>query len=88
VINLVTLFSDNDSLCFFEEYDLQGLTLISMSLTWEPYLTMGECDDNHICNSYGYFYDLVENLAKEYGLSGNISNCIYVTEHSGIILRL
>jgi len=29
----------------------------SLSLTWNPYLDLGKCDEQNICQSSGYFYE-------------------------------
>ncbi len=48
-----------------EQYDFRGLTVKGISLPWEPFLFMVDCDDEGICADVGGFIkDYVDILAK------------------------
>ena len=46
-----------------EEYDLQGIHLLSMSLSWNPYFLLFDCNDQgKQCKSEGYLKNLMDGL--------------------------
>ncbi len=48
-----------------EDYDLGGLTVTSISLSWEPFMIMKGCDESGLCTqSYGFIMDLLDILAQ------------------------
>ncbi len=50
--------------------DLQGLTITSISLPWQPYLYMSDCgDDGKTCANSGYLIDYLDILARRYNFS-------------------
>ena len=52
-----------------EDFDLQGLRLNSISLSWQPYLNMEECN-GHICSHQsGYLKDYMDILSKEFNFT-------------------
>jgi hypothetical protein len=53
-----------------EDYDLNGLTIYSISDTWAPFLTLEDCDESGSkCTSYGYLNDYNDMIAKQYNFS-------------------
>jgi hypothetical protein len=49
-----------------KEYDLNGLTIYSISLSWSPYLILDDCDQvGQNCTTYGYLKDYTDVLAKK-----------------------
>jgi hypothetical protein len=49
-----------------EDYDLNGLTIYSISLNSLPYLTMEDCDeDGKHCNTYGYLKDYADVISQK-----------------------
>ena len=73
VITLMTGYTINDlkfrrdSYTIKEQYDFNGLTVRSTSLTWAPFLTINDCnDDGTDCAiQYGYLMDYMDALAKD-----------------------
>jgi hypothetical protein len=56
-----------------EDYDLQGLTLRSISLQWKPYLVIEDCDAfGQRCKNSGY---LKVNRVARLGPFGKLFNC-------------
>jgi hypothetical protein len=55
-----------DSYQYAEDYDLNGLTIYSISDSWAPFLTLGDCNENGtMCNSYGYLKDYTDMISKQ-----------------------
>ena len=54
-----------------ETYDLQGLQITSTSLTWAPYLTIDECNDDGLncAKNHGYIIDFMDNLATTFNFT-------------------
>jgi hypothetical protein len=49
-----------------EDYDLNGLTLYAISLSWAPYLTVEDCNQvGQNCTNYGYLKDYTDVIAKK-----------------------
>jgi hypothetical protein len=49
-----------------EDYDLNGLTIYSISLSWGPYLTFEDCNEvGNNCTNYGYLKDYTDVIAKK-----------------------
>jgi hypothetical protein len=49
-----------------EVYDLNGLTIYSISLSWSPYLTIKDCNQvGKNCTNYGYLKDYTDVIAKK-----------------------
>ena len=62
------LFKGN-TLRIKENFDMQGLKLRSISLSWPPYLNMEECD-GHICtHQFGSLKDYMDILATEFNFT-------------------
>ena len=57
----------NGSNTILEDYNLKGLKLTTISLTWVPFLTLKECDENGTnCKIiYGYIKDYMDALSKD-----------------------
>jgi hypothetical protein len=48
-----------------EDYNLNGLTIYSLSITWAPYLSLEDCDKSgENCKTYGYLKDYTDIIAK------------------------
>ena len=48
-----------------ENYDLKGLKILSNTLTWAPFFTIENCDDEgKNCNHYGFYHDYMEDMGK------------------------
>jgi len=62
--NLILL---DDKFCVYEDYDLQGLPVISNSDEWKPFLYYTNCDKDGFsnCESHGFFYELTQMVAKK-----------------------
>ena len=54
-----------------EHYDLQGLTLRSIGLTWSPYLTVDECNEKgeDCAVNSGFFVDAMNELSKKFNFT-------------------
>jgi hypothetical protein len=62
-------FSRN-TLQIIEDYDLNGLTITSISLSLAPYLTLENCDQSgKNCTVYGYLKDYADVLAKQFNFT-------------------
>jgi hypothetical protein len=49
-----------------EDYDLNGLTIYSISLSWSPFLILEDCDEvGKNCTNYGYLKDYTDMIAKK-----------------------
>merc|ERR1712154_345821 len=57
----------NGSLKVKEEYDLNGLKVRATSLTWAPFLTIDDCNDEGLecAQYYGYLKDYMDAMATE-----------------------
>jgi hypothetical protein len=55
-----------DSYQFVEDYDLNGLTIYSISDSWAPFLTLANCNENGtICDNYGYLKEYTDVIPKQ-----------------------
>ena len=81
---LDALIFANDSLRIIETFDMQGLEIRSTSLTWAPYLTLEDCDNDGLnCKkNYGYLHDYMEKLADMFNFT--FSSQQNVDNHWGI----
>ena len=53
-------FADESSLLIRETYDLGGLQIRSISMPWDPYLMLTDCESNgRECNNDGYLIGTV-----------------------------
>ena len=54
-----------------ETFDLQGLQITSTSLTWAPYLTIDDCDEDGLncAKNYGFMMDIMDNLAIRFNFT-------------------
>jgi hypothetical protein len=51
-------------------FDLKGLRIRSTSLSWSPFLTMTDCDENgKNCKSIGYLIDYTNLVAKQFNFT-------------------
>ena len=49
-----------------ENYDLDGITIYSISDIWAPFLTLEHCNENGtMCNNYGYLKDYTDMIARQ-----------------------
>jgi hypothetical protein len=54
-----------DERCIHEDYDLQGLEVTSVSLTWSPFVFIDNCDSKNNCQTSGMLlHELSLSLAK------------------------
>lgn len=63
-------FDDNSSK-IIEAFDMHGLEITSSSLTWAPYLTIDDCNEDGLdcAKNYGYLIDLMDELAIKFNFS-------------------
>ena len=63
-------FADNSSM-MIEKYDMGGLKITSSSLTWSPYLTIDDCNEDGMdcAKNYGYLIDLMDKLAVKFNFT-------------------
>ena len=47
-----------------EIYDMKGLHIVSITLSWAPYFTLVDCIENKHCRSEGYLTDVMNNLGE------------------------
>ena len=60
VINLLKFDSSGR---IVEGYDMQGLHILSVTLTWDPYFTLYDCKkDQNKCSSKGYLTEIMNLL--------------------------
>jgi hypothetical protein len=53
------------SLQIIEDYDLNGLTIYSISDTWAPYLILEDCnEEGRQCTNSGYLKDYTDIIAR------------------------
>jgi len=51
-----------------EDYDLQGMTVISHTLSWSPHVNVGQCDERgYNCENSGLFSDLGLMMSRQLG---------------------
>ena len=63
VINLLRFDSSGR---IVEGYDMQGLHIISVTLSWAPYFTLYDCKkDQKTCSSKGYLTDVMNILGDK-----------------------
>ena len=69
VINHLT-FAESSSR-IIEKFDLQGLQITSTSLTWAPYLTIDDCNEDGLecAKNYGYLIDIMDKLAVKFNFT-------------------
>ena len=62
---------EKNSYTIIEKFDLGGLKIRSISLTWAPFLTINECNyEGTDCEiQYGYLMDYMETLAQEHNFT-------------------
>ena len=62
IINVVQL---NDDKMIKEHYELNGIHITSLSLSWTPYFLLSGCNENgKFCKSEGYLSNLMDELGK------------------------
>ncbi len=56
-----------------ENYDFNGYQLVFTSLTWAPYLTVSDCDnEGRNCNFYGFFGDMMDIYSTDFNFTWDI----------------
>ena len=62
IINVVQF---NDDKMIKEHYELNGIHITSLSLSWTPYFLLSGCDENgKFCKSEGYLSNLMDELGR------------------------
>ena len=63
-------FAKNSSR-IIETFDMHGLDITSTSLTWAPYLTIDDCNQDGLecAKNYGYLIDIMDKLAVEFNFT-------------------
>jgi hypothetical protein len=63
-------FSDGLSKCVREEYDLQGMSVSSLTKTWIPYFSLEDCSNaTEHCRGNGFYAELMDYVANKYVFS-------------------
>jgi len=59
------MFLDEEDFFMQENYDLQGLKLVSNGLDWPPFTTLTDCDEDFgNCKAEGLIPDLTQMVAR------------------------
>ena len=56
-----------------EDYDFQGIELVTSTLAWDPIISYTKCDNKgRNCDSYGMLIDLIEMWSKDYNFTWDV----------------